>query len=86
MTIVKDGYPAIFGALVVALITYFVFGPIWAVIPGVLALFFLWFFRNPTSMPPKDPNVLYSPAQKNILYLVISLFLMKNILMNLLLK
>lgn len=51
MTIVKDGYPAIFGALVVALITYFVFGPIWAVIPGVLALFFLWFFRNPTSMP-----------------------------------
>ena len=67
MTIVKDGYPAIIGALIVALITYFVFGPIWAVIPGVLALFFLWFFRNPTSMPPKDPNVLYSPAHGTVM-------------------
>ena len=67
MIIVKDGYPIIFGCLAVTAAVYFFFGPIWAVIPGVLTLFFTWFFRNPTSLPPYDPNVLYSPAHGTVM-------------------
>ena len=67
MIIVKDGYPIIFGCLAVTAAVYFFFCPIWAVIPGVLTLFFTWFFRNPTSLPPYDPNVLYSPAHGTVM-------------------
>ena len=67
MIIVKDGYPIIFSVLAVTAAVYFFFGPIWAVIPGVLTLFFTWFFRNPTSLPPYDPNVLYSPAHGTVM-------------------
>ncbi len=67
MVIVKDGYPIIFSVLAITLATYFFCGPMWAVIPGVLTLFFLWFFRNPTSLPPYDPTVLYSPAHGTVM-------------------
>ena len=67
MTIVKDGYPIIFTCLAATVAVYFFFGPIWAVVPGVLTLFFTWFFRNPTSLPPYDPNVLYSPAHGTVM-------------------
>ncbi len=67
MVIVKDGYPIIIGALVVAAITYFFFGAVWAVIPAVLVLFFTYFFRNPTYKTPYDPDVLYSPAHGTVM-------------------
>ena len=67
MTIVKDGYPIIFTCLAATVAVYFFFGPIWAVVPCVLTLFFTWFFRNPTSLPPYDPNVLYSPAHGTVM-------------------
>ena len=67
MTIVKDGYPIIFTCLAATVAVYFFFGPIWTVVPGVLTLFFTWFFRNPTSLPPYDPNVLYSPAHGTVM-------------------
>ena len=67
MTIVKDGYPIIFTCLAATVAVYFFFGPIWAVVPGVLTQFFTWFFRNPTSLPPYDPNVLYSPAHGTVM-------------------
>lgn len=67
MVIVKDGYPIIIGALVVTLLTYFFFGAIWAAIPGVLALFFTYFFRNPTYKSDYDPDVLYAPAHGTVM-------------------
>lgn len=67
MVIVKDGYPIILGVFVITLITYFFCGPVWAVIPGVLLLFFIYFFRNPTYKTPYDPNVLYSPAHGTVM-------------------
>ncbi len=67
MVIVKDGYPFILGAVVVTLLVYFFIGATWAVIPGVLALFFLYFFRNPTYKTPYDPNILYSPAHGTVM-------------------
>ena len=67
MIIVKDGYPIIFSVLAITIATYFFCGPVWAAIPGVLTLFFLCFFRNPTALPPYDPNVLYSPAHGTVM-------------------
>ena len=67
MIIVKDGYPIIFSVLAITIATYFFCGPVWAAIPGVLTLFFLWFFRNPTSLPPYDPTVLYSPEHGTVM-------------------
>lgn len=67
MIIVKDGYPIIFSVLAITIATYFFCGPVWAAIPGVLTLFFLWFFRNPTALPPYDPTVLYAPAHGTVM-------------------
>ena len=67
MIIVKDGYPIIFSVLAITIVTYFFCGLVWAAIPGVLSLFFLCFFRNPTALPPYDPNVLYSPAHGTVM-------------------
>ena len=67
MVIVKDGYPFILGAALVTLLVYFFMGATWAVVPGVLTLFFLYFFRNPTYKTPYDPNILYSPAHGTVM-------------------
>ena len=67
MVIVKDGYPFILLTALVTLLVYFFFGAFWAVIPGVLTLFFTYFFRNPTYKTPYDPNVLYSPAHGTVM-------------------
>ena len=45
--ILKDGFPFILVALVVAVILALVLGPYWAIPPVVLMLYFAYFFRNP---------------------------------------
>lgn len=67
MVIVKDGYPIIFVAAIATVITYIFFGAVAAVIPGVLVLFFTYFFRNPTYKTPYDPDVLYAPAHGTVM-------------------
>lgn len=67
MVIVKDGYPIIFAAIVLTLIVYYFFGLTIAVIPAVLVLFFMYFFRNPSRSMPYDPNILYSPADGTVM-------------------
>ena len=60
---VKDGifYAAGFG--LVALIVWYFTGLIWlAAIPIVLAVFFLWFFRDPDRTIPDGDNVIVSPG------------------------
>lgn len=67
MVIVKDGYPFIIAAVILTLIVFYFFGVSVAIIPGVLAVFFIYFFRNPSRSMPYDPNILYSPADGTVM-------------------
>lgn len=67
MVIVKDGYPFIIAAVILTLIVFYFFGVSAAIIPGVLAVFFIYFFRNPFRSMPYDPNILYSPADGTVM-------------------
>lgn len=67
MVIVKDGYPFIIAAVILTVIVFYFFGVSAAIIPGVLAVFFIYFFRNPSRSMPYDPNILYSPADGTVM-------------------
>lgn len=67
MFIVKEGYPFIIVPLLLAAAVYFLFGPVWAVVPVVLAAYFAYFFRDFHRSMPYDPQVLYSPADGTVM-------------------
>ena len=67
MRIVKQGYPFIFAALLLAVIAFAVFGIRIAVIPLVLACYFAYFFRNPERIVNPDASLLYSPADGTVM-------------------
>lgn len=68
--IIKEGYTFIAIALIVAFIIWFAVNPFWAVIPGVLALFFAFFFRNPKREIPTDTSLIVSPADGTVMGIV----------------
>jgi phosphatidylserine decarboxylase len=60
---VRDGY--IYGLsllAVAAALVWFTRGWIWGVVPVLLALFFLWFFRDPSRTIPPGPGLIVSPG------------------------
>jgi phosphatidylserine decarboxylase len=63
---VRDGYfyaaPLIGAALLLGWLTQ----PAWAVIPFLLAAFFLWFFRDPERATPQEPGAVVSPADGKV--------------------
>ena len=69
MHIVRQGYPFITGALVLAVVCFiaFGFGIHIAVIPVVLACYFAYFFRNPERTVNPDASLLYSPADGTVM-------------------
>ncbi len=63
---VRDGYfyalPLIAAAILIGWLTH----PAWAIIPVLLAFFFLWFFRDPERAIPDEPGALVSPADGKV--------------------
>jgi phosphatidylserine decarboxylase len=60
---VRDGYYYGFGLLGVAfLVRALTGGWVWALIPVLLAVFFLWFFRDPERAVPDGPGLIVSPG------------------------
>ena len=67
MHIVRQGYPFIAGALLLAVVCFIAFGIHIAVIPLVLACYFAYFFRNPEREVRQDTSLLYSPADGTVM-------------------
>jgi phosphatidylserine decarboxylase len=60
---VRDGYLYGLALIAVAVVVHlFTGGWLWAVVPLLLAAFFLWFFRDPRRTVPQGEGLVVSPA------------------------
>lgn len=60
--IVKEGYIYIGTLVFITFIIAMTVSLYWATIPGVIAAFLMFFFRNPSRTIPEDPKLVLSPA------------------------
>src|ERR1700746_2131562 len=63
---VRDGYYYALGLIAAAVLVGSLADPLWAIIPCLLAVFFLWFFRDPERAIPQEPGTLVSPADGKV--------------------
>jgi phosphatidylserine decarboxylase len=63
---VRDGYFYALGLLIAAVVVGWFASPAWAVLPLLLAIFFLWFFRDPEREVPDVPGAVVSPADGKV--------------------
>src|SRR5215813_3333037 len=63
---VRDGY--YYGSVMIAsaLLVGWLTSPLWAVVPILLAAFFMWFFRDPARSIPNEPGAVVSPADGKV--------------------
>jgi phosphatidylserine decarboxylase len=63
---VRDGYYYGFVLLAAAVLVGWLTRPAWAIIPVLLAAFFVWFFRDPERIIPEDFGAVVSPADGKV--------------------
>jgi len=63
---VRDGYYYALALIAVAFLAGWFARPSWALIPGLLAVFFLWFFRDPERVIPDAAGAVVSPADGKV--------------------
>jgi phosphatidylserine decarboxylase len=63
---VRDGYFYALGLLVAAILVGWFARPAWAIVPLLLAMFFLWFFRDPEREIPGSAGAVVSPADGKV--------------------
>jgi len=63
---VRDGYFYALGFVAAAVLIGWFAQPVWAVVPMALALFFLWFFRDPERVIADAPGAIVSPGDGKV--------------------
>jgi phosphatidylserine decarboxylase len=63
---VRDGYLYALPLIAAAVLLGWLTNPAWAIIPLLLAFFFLWFFRDPERVIPQEPGAVVSPGDGKV--------------------
>jgi len=63
---VRDGYYYGLALIGAGMLLGWLTRPAWAILPILLACFFLWFFRDPERAIPQEPDALVSPADGKV--------------------
>jgi phosphatidylserine decarboxylase len=63
---VRDGYYYALALTAAAILVGWFAHPVWSVVPVLLALFFLWFFRDPERVIPDVPGAVVSPGDGKV--------------------
>src|ERR1700756_575062 len=63
---VRDGYYYGLALIAAGMLLGWLARPAWAILPILLACFFLWFFRDPERAIPQEPDALVSPADGKV--------------------
>lgn len=63
---VRDGYLYALPLIAAAVLLGWLTNPAWAIVPCLLAFFFLWFFRDPERTIPQDAGAVVSPGDGKV--------------------